>query len=166
VVYVADTKKQKPNTLEDVINGISIAISFLVFALLIYMFPNYLGNTILSTILSIIFVVIGLIGLSFELSKLNEQKLGFDDIGIGLGLLIIWAVIHHYFPYIWVNWLTTLLFVFGTYGTILGSFKNIYSFAFKTQDNKTRWLKIGIFLVQLLGFGATILQYLTSFKFM
>jgi hypothetical protein len=54
--------------------------------------------------------VIGVFGLGIEMSRLsNKPNIGFDNIGVGLGLLFIWAILYYNFPFVWLNWLVTPL---------------------------------------------------------
>ncbi|MGF9740072.1 hypothetical protein ABEX38_21930 [Priestia megaterium] len=96
----------KKDSKDDVAFGIGLAFAFICLAIYFYFTPKYLGNDVASLILSGILMIIGIVALGLELNKLNngEKSLGLDNLGIGVGLFIVWALLHYYFPMIWVNW--------------------------------------------------------------
>ncbi len=119
---------------------------------------------ILSYLLTIVSLFIGIIGLGIELNKLGDQtvKLGFEELGIGLGLLIVWATIYYFFPIWWVNLITIFLLFFGTYGTTVGAVKilrNLFS------SKKSFLFKLPIVIVQFTAFVAAIFTILNILKF-
>ncbi|SEG79598.1 hypothetical protein [Paenibacillus sp. UNC499MF] len=154
-------KKKEP------LGGIAVAISMILVALFLFFNPSYLGIVIVTNTVSTVLMVIGIIGLSIEINKIiGEKPLGFDDAGLGFAFLVFWVIIYHYFDGVIINWILLLFLFFGLYGSVLGIAKIINFVSFEVHNTKQKWLRFAVFIIQVLGFGATILQYLTSFKLM
>lgn len=115
---------------------------------------------IFSYSLTILFLLIGIIGLGIELNKLGDQtvKLGFDDLGIGSALLIVWATIYYFFPIWWVNLITIILLFFGVYGTTVGAIKIMRNLFL---SKKGFLVKLPIVIVQFAAFIAAIFTILS-----
>lgn len=118
---------------------------------------------ILSYSLTILFLLIGIVGLGFELNKLGDQtvKLGFDDFGVGFALVSIWAIIYYFFPIWWINLITIILLFFGVYGTTVGAIK-ILRILFLSKKNFL--VKLPIVIVQFTAFVAAIVTILNILK--
>lgn len=110
-------------------SGIAMALTAFIVSIFLYFQPNYYGPV--TNGVAIALIVLGIMGLGFELEKISSgqwdnltgQPQGsgiFDNLGIGLGFLVVWATVYYYFPMIWVNVLTSVVLLFGVYGTILG----------------------------------------------
>jgi hypothetical protein len=149
-------------TNKSLLDGLPVVISLITLSVFLYVRPEYLGYKTVSMIISIIVVIIGFIGLSIELNKIGE---GVSDFIIGLIFLIIWGTVYHFYSVVWLNAIMLFFMVFGIYGTSKGLIKMLFGILSNPSqgDKKKRLI---ILIIQLIGFGATILQYLTSFKIM
>ncbi|MFC7393010.1 hypothetical protein [Scopulibacillus cellulosilyticus] len=127
--------------------GIGLALAFILLAMFIYLNHDYLGNKDLSYIISAILISVGTIGLGTELESENK-KFGFDNLGIGLGLLVIWALLHYYFPYTLINWVISFLLFFA----FVGIFSGIVSLLVKlvnTRSGKSLIYKLPVIITQI-----------------
>lgn len=102
-------------------------------------------------------------GLGIELNRLGDQtvKLGFDELGIGVGLLLVWATTFYFFPIWWVNLLTLPLLFMSLYGIIKGVlkvFRNLF------LSKKIFLVKLPIVLAQFAAFVAAIFTTLNILK--
>ena len=148
-------------------NGISISTAFIIVAAFIYFNPNYLGNRIISVILSIALGGFGVAGLSIELNKIagKGQGIGLDNLGVGLLFGGMWAVIYYYFPIWWVNILTLVLLLVAANTFILGLINLIENILITNLSIKITIVKVVISVVQLVAFAAAFLQVLQILKF-
>ncbi|KYG92157.1 hypothetical protein [Metasolibacillus sp. FSL K6-0083] len=148
---------------KDIQQGIALSITFFIIGGLLYFNPYYTGSIVFSYLLTILSLLIGIIGLGIELNKLGDQtvKLGFDDLGIGLGLVIAWATIYYFFPIWWVNLITLILLFFGIYGTTIGAIKVLRNLFL---SKKSFLLKLPIVIVQFTAFIAAIFTILNILK--
>ena len=145
----------------------AVGVTFLLIATFLYLNPEYLGSEIFSLIVIVLSFVIGVSTLGIALNKISDtkNKLGFDDLGIGLGLGIIWAVIYYYFPIFWVNILTLVILFFGIYGVASGILGIIYNLLFQTSNKKKLFVKIPIVIVQFTAFIAAVFTILNILEF-
>jgi hypothetical protein len=121
--------------------GIALAFATFVISIFLYFQPQYFG--LMTNAVAIALIVFGVAGLGIELEKLTSGKQDalippekgagiFDNLGIGLALLIIWVALYHYFPIVWVNILISFVLLFAVYAIALG-FTN---FLFRTLSPK------------------------------
>ena len=145
----------------------AVGVTFLLIATFLYLNPLYLGHEVASLILSVLSFVLGVSLLGVSLNKISDtkSKLGFDDLGIGLGLGMIWAVLYYYFPVFWVNILTMFFLVFGVYGIVSGIMGIMYNLIFQTSDKKKLFVKIPIVIVQFTAFIAAVFTILNILEF-
>ena len=108
-------------------------------------------------------MLIAIIGLGIELNRMGEQtvKLGFDDLGIGLVLGIVWLVIYYLVPIWWVNLITIVLLFFSVYGISVGTIKILRNLFL---SKKEFLVKLPIVIFQLTAFVAAIVTILNIFK--
>jgi hypothetical protein len=178
------SNQQNGKKKSDVRNGIALAITAFVISIFLYLQPDYFG--ILSTAAAIILIAFGFMGLGFELNKITSQDLAslinrekwpgiFDNLGIGLGFLVIWAAVYIYFPYIWLNIITSVILAFGVYGTTLGLVNVLFvalngsNKAIKVSENEAdnAWslaTKIAVIISGVIGFIASLIQILQFIK--
>ena len=167
----------------DVRSGIALAITFFAISIFLYFQKDYFG--FLTNLISIVCIVIGLIGFGVELNKITSQKLGkiidtkkgpgiFDNLGIGIGIFVIWVALYRTFPINWVNILITPLLFFSTYGMILGLVNLLFAGIVnrgttntnQREDNEL-WLlavKISAVISGIIGFIASLIQILQYLK--
>jgi len=81
----------KRNAIKDELyTGISIAVSLLLTSIFLFFNPQYLVHEIAARILALVLAVFGVFGLGFELNKIreSERSLGFDNLGLGVGIIV------------------------------------------------------------------------------
>lgn len=156
--------KYKKKKKRDFFSGISLAFTFLLIALILFLLPNFFKYIIVTRIFMLIFTVVGIVGLGTELNKLfpKKKKSGFQDLTIGLGFGIIWIVIYYYFPIWWVNIITFPILFFAVYGLLLG-FINISKVIIFSDISLKKKILVRI-LGQLLGIALVVLQILKILK--
>ncbi|KZD40802.1 hypothetical protein B4083_1868 [Bacillus cereus] len=112
---------EQENT-KKILEGIALAFAFLVVGLVLYFIPDYLGNKIITLVVSIIFLVIAIIGFSVEISKtLNGGSSDFTMNVVLGGLFVTGAyALYYYFPVWWVNVIGLVILLFGAYALVLG----------------------------------------------
>lgn len=174
-----DTKKQS-----DVRTGIAFALCAFTISIFLYFQPQYFGA--LTTPTAIALIVLGFAGLGIELNKVTSEELDslidrekgpgiFDNLGIGIALLVVWGALYHYFPAVWVNVLTSPVLLFGTYGTVLGLVNILFlvlaTSSAKTTSNQSESDKPGLLAIKVvsaisgvLGFIASLIQILQFFE--
>lgn len=179
---LTETQNTKKRT--DVRGGIALAIAAFVISIFLYFQLQYFG--VLTRFAAIALVVLGFAGLGIELDKITSEELDslinrgkgpgiFDNFGIGIAFLIVWAALYHYFPIIWLNLLTSPVLLFGTYGTILAIvnalFLTLTKLGSKTASSQTElqkpWLlaiKIAAAISGVVGFVASLIQILQFVK--
>ncbi|QHA92247.1 hypothetical protein [Bacillus sp. N1-1] len=146
--------KNKNKKEDDIPFGIGLSVAFIIIATFVYLQPEYLGSSTVSIIFSSIFITIGVAGLGIELNKLNDkQNSGFENMGIGLGFLMVWAVLHYFFPLVWVNWLLIVVLLFALIFITTGIANLVFTLA--TLNTKKKLLtELPIVITQI---GATII---------
>lgn len=108
-------------------NGLALAGACIIILIFLSFNLDYLGNVLISRIASIIIGIIGIIGMTIELSKLIEKKInGITDFGVGITLLVIWWSIYYYFNHPICNFLILFLLLLGCYGCLIGIAKILY----------------------------------------
>lgn len=153
--------RSEKKTEKNIKEGIALALSCLAISVFLYLTPAYFKIHIITKLTSIIFGIVGIIGLSIELNKLtsNEKKIGLDNLGIGLGLGTIWVIIYYYYPIWWVNLLTFPLLFLASYGIIIGLIGILNNIFTSEQSIKTTLLvKLPVAIAQICGFILTVLQ--------
>lgn len=151
-----DKGEMKKPSIEDSIDGLALASALLIVGGVILWLPNYLHNEIANSIVAYFVITVGILGLSYELDKLNgdSNKLGFFDIGLGFFFVIFWIVLHYYFDNLIVNILLIVPLFMGVYGIARGIVRTIFEiFNTKGKDNITSKLFFNLinFTVALAG---------------
>jgi len=177
-----ETQNAKRRT--DVRGGIALAMAAFAISIFLYFRSQYFGA--LTTGAAIALIVLGFAGLGIELNKMTSEGLDlltnrgkgpgvFDNLGIGIALLVVWGALYRYFPIMWVNVLTSPVLLFGTYGTILGLVNALFLVLIKS-DSKTvssqsesdkpgvLASKIAVAISGVVGFIASLIQILQFFK--
>lgn len=146
--------------------GLALGLGFLVVATYLMFTPEYFGNDTITRVVSIIIFLLGIIGLSLELNKLvgEHKKIGFDDFGLGLTLVIIWAILHYYFPQTWVNIILFFLLLLAVYGMLLGFINIIHSIIIDTSSIRKKTVKALVVLAQIVAFIGALLQSMQILK--
>jgi hypothetical protein len=171
------TKPQDAKKQSDVRTGIALAISFFVISIFLHFQPQYFGA--LTTAIAIVLIVLGFAGLGFELNKTTSDELDsltnrekgpeiFNNLGMGIALLIVWAALYYNFPWTWVNALTSVILLLGAYGITLG-LVNILFFILPRSGSKTAlsqsesnkpWALAIKIIAGTIGFIASLIQIL------
>lgn len=155
-------EKNSNDKTKGIIEGISLATAFIIGGIILNFIPNYFYFEILSTIMGLLLITFGIIGLSIELSKMSAKTVGFSDLGVGLGLLIVWALLYYYLPYVWVNIVGFFFLLFGLYAAISGMITLIYD-SFNNENDRNKIItKIVVILLQLIGFISALLTIIGS----
>lgn len=132
-------------------SGLATAITLFILSIFLHFRSDYFG--ILTNAISIAFIVIGFIGMGFDLNKLatkqgdlsDEHGHGtgiFDNIGPGLGLLVLWSALYYYSPTIWVRVPIFLILLFGVYAILLGLINYLVDFVLSKQDIEAQRISI------------------------
>ncbi|RLG71458.1 MAG: hypothetical protein DRO11_04420 [Methanobacteriota archaeon] len=178
------TATQNTRKQSDVRTGIALAVSAFTISIFLYFQPQYFGA--LTTPVAIALIILGFAGLGIELDKIvigkeveslidREKGPGvFDNLGIGIALLVVWGTLYRYFSTIWVNVLTSPVLLFGTYGTVLGLVNVLFLILVKSSDKAASpqnepdrpgllAIKVISAIPGVLGFIASLIQILQFF---
>ncbi|MEO8338252.1 MAG: hypothetical protein ABI604_00880 [Nitrospirota bacterium] len=109
----------KPKT-TDTESGVALGLAFFAAVAFTRLTPGYFSNY--TTVVGIIFLVLGVFFFGAALNALNgaERKFGLDDFALGLGIIGIWALIYNLWPRVWVNAVIFPIGFIGLFGTMLG----------------------------------------------
>jgi hypothetical protein len=172
---------KKKNT--DVRTGIALAITFFATSIFLYLRKDYFG--FVSNIMSIVCIVIGFMGIGLELNNITNKKLEkiidikkgpevFNNLGIGIGIFIVWVALYQSLHLVLVNILISPLFFFSVYGMTLGLVNLLFAGIVnrnKMNANQTEvkslWLlavKISTVISGIIGFIASLIQILQYLK--
>lgn len=111
-----------PAHLRDIQHGFALSLAFLVGTTFLYVRPEYLASPALSLLVGTVLGLFGAIGFFIELNKLSgRHDLGLDNVGVGIALLVIWAVTYLKLPHHPVlNFVLLFVLLFGLYGVFRG----------------------------------------------
>ena len=120
--------KKEQVTVEDSINGLSLASAFLIVGALVLLLPDYLHNKAATYSVAYCIITIGLFGLGHELNKLNgdKNKTLSNDFAIGFMALILWMLMYYHFDNAIANLLILSLLFMGVYGISRGAVRFIF----------------------------------------
>ena len=141
---------------EDKWNGICISEAFIFILGFLYLNPDYLGNSVVNGMISTLSGIIGIVGLTVELSKLMKKIDGLIDLGSGCFFIVIWQVIYDNWNYAFLNFLILFFLFFGVYGILNGVAKIIESI--RSSSATFSFKSIGIMTANLAVFLLTVLQ--------
>jgi hypothetical protein len=147
-------------------SGLALSIAFLIMSVFVYFNPSYLGNATISVIVSVILGGIGVAGLSVELDKLGGKDSSFGISNLGIGLLIgsVWALLYYYFPLWWLNIITSFILLLSLYAISLGLINTFEIIFTKSASIKIGLIKIVIAIAQIVAFTAALLQVMQILK--
>lgn len=160
-------KSKEKDQVEEIINGLALGLTLIAFAIiLIYFFPSHLYSKTITRIVALIFLAIGFMGTSIELSKIDEGEysLSFDDFGIGIGFGVLWGlIIYHTPPISWINATTTPLLLLALYGTSRGLGDLLYKLLSKKyQGSPTKLIaRVSLMFVEVLSGVVVIFELIT-----
>ena len=141
---------------EDKWNGICISGAFIFILGFLYLNPDYLGNRVVNGMISTLSGIIGIVGLTVELSKLMKKIDGLIDLGSGCFFIVIWQVIYDNWNYAFLYFLILFFLFFGVYGILNGVAKIIESI--RSSSATFSFKSIGIMTANLAVFLLTVLQ--------
>ena len=141
---------------EDKWNGICISEAFIFILGFLYLNPDYLGNRVVNGMISTLSGIIGIVGLTVELSKLMKKIDGLIDLGSGCFFIVIWQVIYDNWNYAFLNFLILFFLFFGVYVILNGVAKIIESI--RSSSATFSFKSIGIMTANLAVFLLTVLQ--------
>jgi hypothetical protein len=163
-------KKQKEiifsEEIDDKINGFSLALTFIVVGVLLIYDSSYFGHETVGTIFRWTFIVIGLIGLSVELSKALKKIKGAGNFILGVVFITIWLVLYLTFSSWIANILSLVFLIGGSYGTFRGLFEIIYSVRQLIKSEKKSSVVTDVFLLitNILGLALVAIQILQQLE--
>lgn len=137
--------------LVDVRGGIAFSLAFFVIAIILYFQPRYFGSA--TQWVSVVCVIIGLMALGTDLDRLTEELLSgsirpkngkdvFNNIGIGAGVLLLWAIIYTNTTSLLINILIFIVLFFGVSGTLWGIMNFIFDMALSRKNLEEQRIKI------------------------
>ena len=138
-------------------------MSLLKSSIVLYLNPDFLGNRTITSIVGIVFGVIGFYQLIIELSNSANPLLkdAQNDIGAAALIGIILFLLHYFFSHWAVNIVIIFLLVCVSYAFLRGLLKIMLV----VQDYQINYLlKVPIVILNLAIFTLTILQLLQIFK--
>ena len=141
---------------EDKWNCICISGAFIFILGFLYLNPDYLGNRVVNGMISTLSGIIGIVGLTVELSKLMKKIDGLIDLRSGCFFIVIWQVIYDNWNYAFLNFLILFFLFFGVYGILNGVAKIIESI--RSSSATFSFKSIGIMTANLAVFLLTVLQ--------
>ena len=150
---------------DDAITGYSLGLSFILISLFFFWQDTYLLYREFTQVVGTLVGVLGLSAVAIQLNKSASIK-GFDSLGIGLAITLIWLICYLKLNWFWLNLLLILPLALGVYGTIRGVLEIAYSFITRTVVNKddkpktTRIKEAFLLITQILGLILTILNIL------
>jgi hypothetical protein len=154
------------------ISGFALVITFIIVGVFLIFNKNYFGNEMVATIIQWIFIIIGCLGFSTEISNMNKNRgiKGIDNLIIGIVLIIIWAGIYYFIKH-WIgNVIGFLFLVIGLYGGCRGIIEIGYSILKKNKKNKEERDKFGVIkeiilmLSEIAGIALIVVQILQAVK--
>ena len=78
-------------------DGVALAGSFILIVMFLSVKSDYLGHQLISRIVAIIFGILGIGGMTCELSKIIDKKIdGIIDFGVGILILVLWGFIYYH----------------------------------------------------------------------
>ena len=142
-------------------------LSFLSVGVFLLLFPSYFGNKLAATIIRWIFIIIGIIGLTLELSKTKSSTIkGFDNFIIGVALVGVWTALLVYIDIWWINVISFFIFLIGSYVLYRGLIEIIYSIIQTVRTHKETKKSvtndIGLLLTKVLSLVLVIVQIIKA----
>lgn len=138
-------------------DGVALAGSFILVVIFLSVNSDYLGHELISRIVAIIFGILGIGGMTSELSKIINKKVdGIMDLVVGTIILILWGGIYYHWDYPVVNFFLLFLLLLGFYGVLIGIAKIIESI--KTATITWTIKQMAIVIANCSVFILTILQ--------
>ena len=160
-------KQNKPAKATDpkdsFLTGIGVAVAFISAAILLFFNKEYFGSEIATTILLVLFLIVGAAGLNTEIEKYTKKSLSFDGAELfGAFVFLVPWYIFQFQPHAWAwNILLIAVFLIGiTFAIrwILRFGERIYQ-GFTTPGVSSKLKIISLVLAQI----ATVIAALLAF---
>ncbi|WP_053367833.1 hypothetical protein [Bacillus sp. FJAT-27245] len=146
------------------LDGIALALALLICSIILYLNPLFLGHKTVTSIVGILFGVIGFAGFMQELSRTSKNEIlksGQIDIASAAVIGVLAIVIHYYFS----HWAVNILIIFFLLMAFYGFFRGMLKVLLILRENRTNWvLKIPMVILHLAVFTLTTLQLLQILK--
>ena len=152
------------------INGFAISVAFITVGTLLIYDNSYFGNEIVSIIIRWLFIIVGALGLSIELSKIGNGEIkGIGNFAVGSLFFAIWLALYLTVSIWFVNSIVFLFLIFGSYGMYKGLLEIIYSLRqlTKVKEKKSSVIAdIMLLITTILGLILVVIQILQQLKVM
>ena len=173
--YGTKKKKEKKiifsEVIDNSISGFALVITFIVVGIFLLFNKDYFGNETVAIIIQWLFIIIGCLGFSTEISKMNKNReiKGIDNLITGIVLIVIWAIIYYFIKH-WIgNVIGFFILIIGLYGGCRGIIKIGYSIIEiskrhkKEQENELNVIKeIILILSEIAGIALIVVQILQA----
>lgn len=149
--------------IDDFINGVSVSISLIIISFTLSKHPNYFHFELLTSIVRLVILIVGVLGIGIQISNTFKIIKGLRDITIGGVLLALsyisftkWGI----FGLI-LNFFVTPISLFGFIKGIMCLFYSIY-LTFKITENTDKILssKLILLITQLVTICLSLAQIL------
>lgn len=150
--------------IDSIINGLSLGVTFVIIALLVW-FGNLFHNKIAEMIFAMIMLFIGIAGTFLEVEKANKELKGFGDFGMGTVFSGLAIFLIFKFNIIFLNILCVIILIFGIYCLVSGLLKIIYSMKWqrrKTENRKIEILQFVTGATEVIALIVVILELITE----
>ncbi len=150
--------------IDSIINGIALGLAFIIFAFLIYFFDIF-HNVILDRILAVVSAMVGILFTSFEIDKIDKDKMyGFGDCVLGMIFIIPAISVILYFKSLFLNIVMSGLLILGTYGSSRGLLEIIYSVSGQEKSGYKKFdiIKILTFFTEFIALVVVVIQLMTE----
>ncbi len=159
--------------IDDSISGFALVITFIVVGIFLLFNKGYFGNEAVAIIIQWLFIIIGCLGFSTEISKMNKNRgiKGIDNLITGIVLIVVWATIYYFIKY-WIgNVIGFFILIIGLYGGCKGMIEIGYSIMEiskthrKEEKNKLNVIKeVILMLSEIAGISLIVVQILQIIK--
>ncbi len=155
------------------ISGFALVLTFMSIGIFLLFNKNYFANKIVTSFIQWLFIIIGCLGFSTEISNMNKNRgvKGIDTLVLGLALTIIWALIYYFFKHWIANVIGFFILIIGVYGSFRGILEIIYSIIEINKKNKNKSenklaiiKEIILVLSELAGMLLIVIQILQAIK--
>lgn len=138
--------------IDRVINSLALACAFIIIGIFLTFNKSYLSNEIISTFFQCSFLLMGVIGLSIEISNNSKfQRIkGLGDLTLGVVFIGLWFFTFLFWNFWWSNIIALLLLFFGIYEMIRGILAIGYSIKTLKIQNEGKSLMRGNIITDLI----------------
>ncbi|MDY0396796.1 hypothetical protein ACFSMW_14720 [Virgibacillus halophilus] len=153
------------NEQDNMINGLALGITFVIVSGFLYYYPSFLYFEVASYITGASLGIIGLVGMLSEIGKMidKQYKDALRDVSSAVALGIIVFVLYYYFSNRIVNIIILILSIALMFGFLRGVLR-IFYIIINQQNLRNSFIRLSIFILNLMIFTLTILQILQIIK--